>query len=225
MMRWTAEAVDEPPEYWIVYSDLMVSLVMAFVLLLFIALGREQARVRAAGSALQDRASALNRAAEALAREGRSFAFDSASGTLTVDASVLFAFGSADLAPAARRELQAVATVFLPALLREAAVDSLIQDIVIEGHTDTIGTYLDNLRLSQARAFSVMEALLSATSGTSQETRIRQLLTASGRSESQPVVSSGLIDNARSRRIAIGLRFRDDAMLRTLVDSAVRVAR
>lgn len=220
-----AEAPDDAPEYWIVYSDLMVSLLMAFVLLLFIALGREQARVKAAGTALADRAEALRRAASTLSREGRAFAFDSASGTLTVDASVLFAFGSAEVAPSARTELRAVAIAFLPNLLREQAVDSLLQEIVVEGHTDTIGTYLDNLRLSQARAFSVMEALLEDARGSPLEGRIRALISAAGRSESRPVVDGGRIDNPRSRRIVIGLRFRDDAMLRSLVDSAVRVVR
>lgn len=208
---------DEVPEYWITYSDLMVSLLMAFALLLFIVLGREQARANEVRQQVAARDTVIRAAAAQLDSAGRSFHFDSATGTLAIGTEVLFAFGSAHLAPEARGHVELLATQYLPGLLSEAVVDSLLQEIVIEGHTDTIGTYLSNLRLSQERAFSVMQAVLDASSNGPWDERIRHLLTASGRSETQPKFVNGSISDAGSRRIEVRLRFRDDELLRGIL--------
>lgn len=212
--------IDEVPEYWITYSDLMVSLLMAFALLLFIALGREQARIQSAKDQLDERGKLVSAAANALDSSQRSFVFDTATGTISMNASVLFAFGSSNLELAARDDIKALTGVYLPALLSEPIVDSLLQEIVIEGHTDTVGTYLSNLQLSQQRAFSVMQAVLEESRDSRWAGRLRELITASGRSEVQPVYANGEILASRSRRIEVRLRFRDEAVLRSLVGGA-----
>ncbi len=108
----------------------------------------------------------------------RSAALDGASrrtdrgNTVAVDVSadVLFAFGSAELTPAAQATLQDVAT---EVKTRAAG------PVEIVGHTDTVGDSAANQTLSLRRAQAVLAALQPQAPGLS--------LTASGRGESEPV--------------------------------------
>jgi chemotaxis protein MotB len=218
--RWGRSEHDEIPEYWITYSDLMVSLLMVFALLLFLAMARVQTEVGRARELVAGNSRAVREAGEALRGSGRTIALDSASGTLTMNSELLFAYGSAVLRPEAQAQIAEIGTRFIPRLLDRASVDSMLQEIVIEGHTDTVGSYVSNLSLSQARALSVMSAMVEATGKSKHAARIRQLVSASGRSEMNPVYANGAIDDARSRRIEIHFRFRNDAILKRVLESA-----
>lgn len=70
------------------------------------------------------------------------------------DRSVNFAFNSADLSPAARKELDVVAE-----LLKRPNTKSL--EIVINGHTDAVGTDEYNQKLSERRAEAARDYLIS----------------------------------------------------------------
>ncbi|WP_410816322.1 OmpA family protein [Micromonospora sp. 050-3] len=69
---------------------------------------------------------------------------------LTLAADVLFAFGKADISPAARTRLTEIAT-----RLREQATGT----VQIFGHTDSVGGDEANLALSRRRAEAVRDAL------------------------------------------------------------------
>jgi chemotaxis protein MotB len=210
---------DEVPEYWITYSDLMVSLLMTFALLLFLALARVQTEVGRAETLVNANKNAILVAGKALQGSGNLIALDTLTGTLSMNAEVLFAYGSAELRPVAAEQIRRIAIEFIPRLLEQPSVDSLIQEIVIEGHTDTVATYMWNLRLSQERAYAVMRAMVESTYGMPHAERLRSLVVASGKSEVRPIVLDGKIDDARSRRIEIHIRFRDDAILERILDA------
>ncbi|WP_336921519.1 OmpA family protein [Aquipuribacter sp. SD81] len=88
----------------------------------------------------------------------------------TLAGDVYFAFDSADLAPRAAGDLAAVA-----AQLSEAGVE----DVLVVGHTDSMGSDSYNQELSEARAAAVVTALEPRLPGVT--------LTAEGRGESEPV--------------------------------------
>jgi len=77
-----------------------------------------------------------------------------------------------------------------------------IDRITIEGHADEEGSYDYNLMLSQDRAATVVNTILSqnylkATDGTD----LKKLLAISGRSSSEPFMVDGVIDRSKSRRV------------------------
>ena len=74
-----------------------------------------------------------------------------------------------------------------------------LDQIIIEGHTDSDGGYLYNLELSQNRAFAVMDFINSWN----KDERLQKYLIASGRSYTQPVMRRGVEDKDASRRIEI----------------------
>lgn len=73
--------------------------------------------------------------------------------------------------------------------------------IVIEGHTDSDGSYMHNLDLSQKRAYSVMAFIYSWDE--KRNTTLQQYLSANGRSYSDRIFKNGLEDKESSRRIEI----------------------
>lgn len=211
---------DDVPEYWITYSDLMVSLLMAFALLLFLALGTVQSQIRQANETVGTIQAAIRSAADVLRSSGALVTLDSVSGTLMMNSEVLFAYNSAQLRPEAIEPIRRVASELLPRLLADPAIDTMIREITVEGHTDTVGTYMYNLQLSQDRAYSVMRAMVESTYGMTHAQRFRALVVASGKSEVRPILTGGVVDAARSRRIEVHIRLRDDMILRQVLQAA-----
>lgn len=210
-----AEDGDEAPEYWITYSDLMVSLLMVFALLLFVALSRIQSITSTAVETTAEIGNVLVKAD----REQQVFVFDTVTGTLRMKEEVLFDYGRSELKPEAREFLARFAATYVPRLLQEAAIDTMLEAIEVEGHTDTVGTYMSNLRLSQDRAYAVMQTMVEATYGMPRAQRFRELVVSSGRSETEPLFVEGRLDAARSRRIEVRFRVRTDAILRRIAES------
>lgn len=112
--------------------------------------------------------------------------------TVTVNADVLFEFGSAQLNEPASRIVEGLAE-------RIAATDS---DVAVVGHTDAIGTRESNQQLSEQRAEAVAAVLRELLGGS------RTVIT-EGRNFSEPVAPEqvGGEDNpegrARNRRVEI----------------------
>ena len=232
-LRATSGAhVDEAPEYWVTYSDLLVSLLVVFALLLFVALARmERERAVAEGTrtavreTLHARDRAMSAAADAMGDSSK-VRYDARTRTLTVKDEVLFDFGSATLRAEGRVLVREIGTRFAPRLLEDTAVDRHIEAIIVEGHTDTVGTYLSNLDLSQRRAQTVMHTLVESTYGASYAERLRALLVASGRSEVEALTAAKAreYEPARARRIVLRVRLRDEELLRRVLGESDTVS-
>ena len=132
-------------------------------------------------------------------RLGNSIEIDPNSGALKLSSSVLFDKGSAVLKEEVKEELKATLSKYFDVLLNDKEIASNIDQIVIEGFTDSDGSYIYNLELSQKRAYAVMEFINSF----SDDARLRKLLVASGRSYNELVFKDGAEDKDASRRIEI----------------------
>lgn len=115
-------------------------------------------------------------------------AYGSARGVVVNLPDVLFDFGSADLNSSADSTVREIAR----------AISSVPnRDISIEGHTDSVGTYDYNQRLSESRARSVAQAL--TRNGVS-----RQQLKTRGLGESDPISSNSTdVGRTRNRRVEV----------------------
>ena len=243
-------AADEPreQEYWLSYSDLMAGLLMVFVLLLVAANFRftsaaDYLRVVAdrVTSSVQTMAVRDQITRQLRAEQERSpgvIHVDSVTGSITLSDGVLFDEGSAVLKPRGKRILKSFVESYLPVVTRDSAYRDHLREISVEGHTNDNGGYLYNVRLSQARAFAVMNFFIDAAPDPSSQRFLMRYLTAKGRSYSQ-IVCNGeiraywdcpaeLIDKAASRRIEIHFRLDDEEVVRKvktlLDDSAVQRA-
>lgn len=135
------------------------------------------------------------------AKLGNAIKIDPKSGAIRLPASILFEKRAFTLKPKAKAELKKTLVKYMDALLGDPEIRQNIDSIIIEGHTDSDGSYMYNLELSQKRAFTVMEFIYSWDE--SDDTMLQHYLIASGRSFSDPVFREGKEDKEASRRIEI----------------------
>ena len=143
---------------------------------------------------------------------GDKVAIDMKSGSLRLSSNILFDKSSALLKEQSKEELKRVFINYIGSLIFNPKIKNQLDRIIIEGHTDSDGSYLHNLELSQQRAYAVMNYLLSLEF--TKINNLQSLLVASGRSYLDTIKdSNNREDKLKSRRIEIKFRLKnDDAM-------------
>jgi chemotaxis protein MotB len=142
---------------------------------------------------------------------GNKIDIDKKTGSLRLASNILFGSGEATLKPEAKVELKKAFEDYIGTLVTNKEIKPHLDKIIIEGHTDSVGSYIYNLNLSQKRALAVMEYLL--TLDFTKKYNIRPLMTASGRAYLDHIVKNGVEDKEASRRIEIKFRLKnEDAM-------------
>lgn len=154
--------------------------------------------------------------ADALNEAHISATVDPTTGAITLDSSILFTRSDYTLSAAGKRMINEFLPVYLEVLLSDEYRDN-ISEIIIEGHTDSVGSYMSNLELSQNRALAVASYVLSDDYGAiSPETKtyLRSIVTANGRSWSNLIYNADGTENAdASRRVEFKFRLQDEQMI------------
>ena len=134
-------------------------------------------------------------------------------GDIVLDSSVFFETNKSTIRPEGQELLNRFIPVYLSVLLRDEYSDYL-GEIIIEGHTDSSGTYEKNLKLSQDRALQVALYCLDLPSLTPQQkAKLQQILTAKGRSSSDLIYVNGVEDKDASRRVEFKFSLKDAQMI------------
>ena len=151
-----------------------------------------------------------------LRRENLDAVVDRNTGAIAFTGAVLFDTNRNELKDSGKALLNAFLPVYIRTLMSEEN-EGYVGEIIIEGHTDTSGSYLHNLALSQERALAVVEYCLGPemTDLTGEEKRMLQrILTANGRSYADPVYKAdGTVDMEASRRVVFKFRMKDSEMI------------
>lgn len=116
----------------------------------------------------------------------------------------LFDFNKDNLKP----KFQAILNDFFPryiALINQPKYKKNIEEIRIEGHTDTSGDYFYNMKLSQDRTRSVLQYCLTLLPKNEQRWAM-QRITANGLSSSHIITRNGTEDHKLSRRVEFRIR-------------------
>ena len=151
-----------------------------------------------------------------LSNVGQRVTVDQKTGAITFESSVLFDTGKNEIKEAGKWTLNSCIPIYIHTLLSEEYRD-YVGEIIIEGHTDTTGAYLNNLALSQQRALAVATYCLSdemsGLSDMDKET-FKSILTANGRADADPVYNAdGTVNLDASRRVVIKFRMKDSDMI------------
>lgn len=149
---------------------------------------------------------------------------DAQTGSITFSSDVLFRYNSSSLTAESKDTLKNIIPMYLDVLLQDQFRD-YIAEIIIEGHTDTDGSYQSNMELSYARANAVADFCLNKNNGLSETkiTQLQQLLTVNGKSWSNPVYQKDNagnltqeVDMPASRRVEIKFRLKEDEMIKKI---------
>lgn len=154
---------------------------------------------------------------------------DQNTGAITFESRLLFAHDKAILQKHGKEELDKFLPSYLSVILSKE-FSQYIAEIIVEGHTDSTGEYMYNLRLSQNRAFAVASYCLTNKKKLltkAQQSKLRNLMTANGRSCSNLKykykydkygTERAVEDKEASRRVEIKFRLREDEMMEQITD-------
>lgn len=150
----------------------------------------------------------------ALTRANLKASVDANTGDIMLESAVFFDVGKNQIKQEGQDFLRRFIPVYLGVLLQNEYAD-YVGEIIIEGHTDTQGNYLSNLELSQERALSVATFCLESPELTNgQLEKLRDILTAKGRSYSDPIYNTdGSVNMDASRRVEFKFRMKDSEMI------------
>ena len=211
-----SKALSDDNPFSLSLGDLMAGLLLIFVLLLsFVMLRLENLmeEKRRELELLDDRERIKKLLISRLLKELSDFdvEVDPDTGVIRITEGILFDFGRAELKQAGKVFLRQFIPNYVRILLSDALVKEHIAQVIIEGHTDNVGGYEYNLRLSLRRANSVAAYLFTDEFGAFRYADdLKNLLSANGRSFVQPIDSNdtpkGRVQN---RRVEFQFRLRD----------------
>lgn len=197
---------------------------------LSIQLGNQQTQIDAQQQALDDqqrqlealvglRTRIITSLSSALREANISAQVDPSNGSIALESDVLFELGKYNLSERGERFIDRFLPVYLNVLFSDEYRE-YVSEIIIEGHTDSLGGYIDNLELSQQRALAVASYVLNddyRAITADQKSHLRTVATANGRSFSDPVLDAeGREDMDASRRVVFKFRLTDEQMIQQL---------
>lgn len=141
---------------------------------------------------------------------------DPMDGSLHFSSNAFFAKGSSELKAEFKGELQNTFERYIEALSLDPDSKRYLDHIIIEGHTDSDGTYEFNLDLSYRRALAVMEFL--QTLDVIEKYDLKGKIHAAGRADQELVFDGSFEDKKASRRITVGFGLKDAQLLTKIAD-------
>ena len=193
--RRTINKESEKSSFWPTFTDMICSILMVVILMLF---SSESIHV----SVEQDLASQLTQSVKENL-EGMDVIIDESTGQITFNESTMFDIDSYELKSEAKKMLNEFIPKYINTIYSKYSEN--VDKIVIKGHTDDSGNYLYNLDLSQQRALSVAKYIVSSEIGEYKYKEDVLLdIEAIGRSEAELIKNEdGSINQDASRRVEI----------------------
>lgn len=148
---------------------------------------------------------------------GSNMQIDPKNGAIRLSSNILFDEGEFDLKQSSKASLKDAVYDYFYTILENEEINKHIDKIIIEGHTNSKGTFLYNLELSQKRAYSVMDFLLSLDFH--KKENLKKLIVASGRSFLDPIYGkNGIEDKDESRRIEIKFSLKNEDAIKEIAN-------
>lgn len=135
--------------------------------------------------------------------------------------SMLFDEGKAIL----KEDFKPILKDFFPryiAVLSQPQFKETIEEIRIEGHTNSNGGYYSNMELSQNRTRTVLQYCMSLVSDSDKEW-LQGLITANGLSSSHLIMKDGVEDKDLSRRVEFRVRTNAEKQLEEIAEKRFNI--
>lgn len=227
--------LDEPAldhDFWPSFTDLLATILLVILLFLMAIIVNQQVKAEQREVDLTEKELQIEQQEELInyltgirkdiilelenefAQTDLDIEIDKETGSIKFRNDLLFETGKHEIRPAFKKELQTFIPKYFTILYGKYS--EYISDIVVEGHTDDVGSFMYNLDLSQKRAFSVVKYILSDEIGHfPYKELVQNQLTANGRSESQlKYFDDGTtVDREKSRRVEFKFRLKNYANL------------
>jgi chemotaxis protein MotB len=207
--------------YWMSYADLMSAMLMVFALLLTLVIldfrELQEQKDKKIEEVVSVKSEIIKALTEAFKESNVSIEVDQQTGAIRFPGSVLYEYNSSELSAEGKEFLKVFVPQYLGILLQDRFKDE-ISSIIIEGHTDKEGSYLYNMKLSQERAYSVLDYIYNDEMPGFEVREIsKTYVTANGRGFIQSLTDeNGEYSADLSRRVEFLFRLKDDEAIEAI---------
>ncbi|MDQ0256764.1 chemotaxis protein MotB [Evansella vedderi] len=202
--------------FWPSFTDLLTAILLCFVLIFIVMMVIKSFQIEEMKRTIDQIMGVRVNLIEDLNEEfgGTGIEIDEQTGAMIFETDILFEFDEAELKPEGFSFLDEFVPAYLDILLK-GGYEEYISEIIIEGHADNVGSYLYNLELSQERAFSVAEYVLSEDFPYQNiQDHLKEKLTVNGRSYTDGRTDEeGNYSAEASRRVEFKFRLKDQEIL------------
>ena len=205
--------------FWTTMSDLMLGLAIIFMTLFILAMTGFSQETLNIG---RQKIVVSQELAEKLQNEKIDATVDNLTGSVKISDVELFEVGSYTLSPKGKQFLNKFIPIYLNILLENPTIAENIENIIIQGHTDTQmfkgantenEQFSKNMFLSLQRAYAVQEYIFKTSHNTKYDPILRKILVVEGKSYADPILDNEGRENlAESRRVELRLRVKGQSI-------------
>ncbi len=198
--------------FWTTMSDLMLGLAIIFITLFVLTItGFTQNEI----SQKQKQIEISKELIEKLKQADIDAQVDPLTGDIKISDLELFEVGSYNLSAKGKLYLNKLVPIYINTIFSKPEFIDQIENIVIQGHTDSQTfagiknpdvQYLKNMTLSLERANSVANYIFYTNFDKQYNNQLKKILAVEGKSYSEPVLTDGEEDYAKSRRVEMRIK-------------------
>jgi chemotaxis protein MotB len=217
---------DEEVTYWLSFSDVMSSLLIIFLLLFVYKILDYNQEIKTYNETLASKEAKIQELSKVrtkiieklLEQFGENIAIDKNTGAIKLKSEILFDSNKSELKPEGKIFLTTFIPKYLDILLGDKEIKDNLSRIIIEGHTDDVGSYIYNLDLSQERASSVVKYILMDGVNQNNVNDIEQYVSAIGRSKADLIKNGNEVLMAESRRVEFKFQLKDEDTIKAILN-------
>lgn len=218
MKKRYSKDFQEGSSYWLSIGDLMASILIVFILIFVYQVLDINEKIEAKDKIIQEMTNVKNKIIDNLngefEKENLRITIDQKNGSIKLDEKILFSTGESSLKPEGKDYLRKFIPLYSRLLLSDKDIREELSQIIVEGHTDDVGSYLYNLDLSQKRALAVVNFIFTEMGDFPHKNQLREFITANGRSNIRLIRDeNGRVDREKSRRVEFQFKLKDDETL------------
>ncbi|HLS08433.1 OmpA family protein [Lentibacillus sp.] len=205
-------------QFWPSFTDLLTIILLCFILIFIAMMIIKSLQIEEMKKTIDQimgvRSQLVNDLQAEFSDSSLGVEVDEETGAMIFNTEILFNYDESELKPDSFQFLDEFVPKYLDILL-QSGYEEYIAEIIIEGHTDRDGSYMYNLELSQDRAYSVAEYILSNDFPYKNiQAHLQEKLTVNGKSYTDfRTDDSGNYSAENSRRVEFKFRLKDEEIL------------
>ena len=207
--------------FWLSISDLMSSILIIFILLFVYktinSIKAERLKENIIKEITDTKENIIDRLKSDLSTKNIQVDIDDRTGTIKIDEKILFEVDQYYLKQEGKEYLKRVIPIYLKIFIENENFKNRLDQIIIEGHSDDMGSYLYNMDLSQKRATEVLKYIYTTiidNFSNSEKQELEKYITANGKSKTDLIYKeNGEVDRPKSRRVEIKFKLKDEEAL------------
>ena len=212
--------------FWVTMTDLMTALVLVFIVLFFYTY---MVSYNDKIEQVQEQQKVAKELKETLQEKKIDAQIDSISGIVKISDLELFDLNSYELSQKGKDYLSKFAPAYLDSIFTNEYLNENIDKIVIQGHTDSQTfagqfsadeQYMKNMELSLKRAYEVANYMTNTPYNKANGNRLRKMIVVEGASFSNPVLTKGKEDYAKSRRVELKIVMKEKSSFRNMLNKS-----